>query len=118
MGSTPTSGTNIMDTHTLNDVPNKGMNSRLTERRLRRGTQTLATLRNDLSVVDEQLQHFSDEAHDLQVRALVSETPLADAESREALRHLQAMNKQRDHLRASIADLEKQQDQLLDKLGR
>jgi flagellar biosynthesis chaperone FliJ len=107
-----------MDTHTLNDVPNKGMNSRLTERRLRRSTQTLASLRNELKVVDEQLQHFSDEAHDLQLRALVSETPLADSESREASRHLQVMNKHRDHLRASIADLEMHQDQLLDKLGR
>jgi predicted nucleic acid-binding Zn-ribbon protein len=107
-----------MDTHTLNDVLNKGMNSRLTERRLRRGTQTLATLRNDLNVVDEQLQHLSDEAHDLQLRALVSETPLADSESREAMRHLQAMTKHREHLRGSITELEKQQDYLLDKLGR
>ncbi len=107
-----------MDTHTLIDVPNKGVNNRLTERRLRRGTQSLASFRNELSVVEEQLQHFSDEVHDLEVRALVSETPLADAESREALRHMQAMKKHRDHLREVIADLESRQDDLLDKLER
>ena len=107
-----------MDTPTLIDVANKGINSRLTERRLRRGTQSLSALRNELSVTEEQVQHFSEEVHDLEVRALVSETPLADAEFREAMRHMQAMIKHRDHLRESIADLESRQDDLLDRLGR
>ena len=90
-----------MDTPTLIDVANRGINSRLTERRLRRGTQSLASLRNELGVVEEQVQHFAEEVHDLEIRALVSETPLADAESRDA-----------------IAELELRQDDLLDRLGR
>ena len=106
-----------MDAPTLNDMAGRPISSRLVERRLCRGTQTLSALRNELSVVEEQLQHFADEAQDLEVRALVSETPLADAESRDAQRHLHAMSKQRDHLRASIADLNMRQDDLLDKLG-
>jgi len=48
----------------------------------------------------------------------VSETPLADAESRDAMRHMQAMTKHRDHLRNAIVDLESRQDDLLDRLGR
>ena len=107
-----------MDTPTLIDVANKGISSRLTERRLRRGTQSLSALRNELNVVEEQVQHFADEVHDLEVRALVSETPLADAESRDAMRHMQAMTKHRDHLRNAIVDLESLQDDLLDRLGR
>ena len=106
-----------MDTPTLIDVANRGINSRLTERRLRRGTQSLAALRNELSVVEEQVQHFAEEVQDLEIRALVSETPLADAESREALRHMQALTKHRDYLREAITDLEVRQDDLLDKLG-
>jgi hypothetical protein len=106
-----------MDTPTLIDVANRGINSRLTERRLRRGTESLVSLRNELSVVEEQVQHFSEEVHDLEIRALVSETPLADAESRDAMRHMQAMTKHRDYLREAIAELELRQDDLLDKLG-
>jgi hypothetical protein len=41
-----------MDTPTLIDVANKGISSRLTERRLRRGTQSLSALRNELNVVE------------------------------------------------------------------
>ena len=107
-----------MDTPTLIDVANRGINSRLTERRLRRGTQSLASLRNELGVVEEQVQHFAEEVHDLEIRALVSETPLADAEYRDAMRHMQAMTKHRDYLREAIAELELRQDDLLDRLGR
>jgi hypothetical protein len=107
-----------MNTPTLIDVANKGINSRLTERRLRRGTQSLAALRNELGVVEEQVQHFAEEVHDLEIRALVSETPLAAAESRDAMRHMQAMTKHRDYLREAIVELESRQDDLLDRLGR
>ncbi len=51
-----------------------------------------------------------------QLKALVSETPLADHEAREAQRHADAMARQRGEVVATIARLEADQDNLLDRL--
>ena len=88
----------------------------LVERRLASVGQRLRRLREELAVVDEQLQQLSDEADDARIRALVSETPLADREHHEARRHADAMAARRDELRRSIAALEARQDVLLDQL--
>lgn len=77
----------------------------------------LAQLRADLAVADEQLAHFADDADDARLRALVSETPLADAEHREAERYSVAMARHRADLVDRIEKLEREQDQLLDKLA-
>ena len=79
-------------------------------------TKRLGQLRADLSVADEQLAHFTDDADDARLRALVSETPLADAEHREAERHSIAMARHRADLVERIAKLESEQDNLLDKM--
>ena len=61
------------------------------------------------------LEHASND-NDARIRALVSETPLADREHHDARRHADAMAARRDELRRSIADLEARQDLLLDEL--
>ena len=87
------------------------------ERRLKALGRQLARLRADLSIADEQLAHFSDESDDARIRAMVSETPLAAAQEREAERHSSAMARHRDDLLGRISRLEAEQDDLLDKLS-
>ena len=50
----------------------------------------LKRLRAELAVTDEQCAFLEAEAEDARLRALVSETPLADAEAHEARRHADA----------------------------
>ena len=67
--------------------------------------------------MNEQVAHFEETAEDARLRALVSETPLADAEAREAQRHADAQRRARDDLLRSIAALEREQDALLDRMS-
>ena len=89
----------------------------LVERRLREVARRLHTLREELALTDEQGGQFSDEADDNRLRALVSETPLADHEFREAQRHADAWARRRADIADSIRDLEARQDELLDRLS-
>jgi chromosome segregation ATPase len=86
------------------------------ERRLSSVAERLKRLRVDLGIADEQLAHLVDEADDARVRALVSETPLAEQEHREARRQVEVMARHRDALSAEIAQLEASQDTLLDQM--
>jgi len=88
----------------------------LVERRLSEVGQRVRALREELRVIDEQLAHLAGEADDTRLRALVSETPLADREYREAQRHADAMATRRTEVVAAIAGLERRQDELLDRL--
>ena len=56
----------------------------LIERRLRAVGRRLASLREELTITDEQLEHLADLTDDSRIRAMVSETPLADEEHRDA----------------------------------
>jgi hypothetical protein len=47
----------------------------------------------------------------------VAETPLGDVEARDARRHADALARHRDALAASIAELEREQDALLDRMA-
>lgn len=87
------------------------------ERRLRDVAERLKRLRSDLAVAQEQCRHLTEEADDARLRALVSETPLAQAEAREAARHAQAQAAHRDELLRSIHELETEQDSLLDRMA-
>ena len=89
----------------------------MTERRLSQVASRLRTLRDELSMVDEQLLQFRDDADELSLRALMSETPQASYESNEARKHVDAMRRHRDHVVAEITELEQRQDALLDQLG-
>lgn len=68
-------------------------------------------------MADEQLAHFTDDADDARIRALVSETPIADVEHRRAAGHADAMARHRAEIADAIARLELEQDELLDKLA-
>ena len=88
----------------------------LVEKRLSESAERLKHLRAELKVVDEQLLSLTDAADETRLRALVSETPLADKEHREAQRHAEAMARRKAELTQSIKELERTQDELLDKL--
>jgi hypothetical protein len=92
------------------------MGSWRTERRLTQVAVRLRAVRDELAMIDEQLTQLSDEADDLALRALVSETPAASYESNDARKHADAMRRHRDHVVEEIAKLEVRQDELLDRL--
>jgi chromosome segregation ATPase len=92
------------------------MSRTLLERRLTELSDEVKQLQRDLAVADEQLAHLAAEADDARLRALVSETPLAEREHREAQRHADAMRRHRDDLVGAIERLERAQDDVLDRL--
>jgi hypothetical protein len=92
------------------------MSRSLIERRLTAVTDRLKRARVELAVIDEQLAALADAADETRVRALVSETPLADREHDEAQRHADAMARSRAGVLAAIGELERAQDELLDRL--
>ena len=88
----------------------------LVERRLTGVSGRLRSLREELRIIEEQLLQLADEADDSRIRSLVSETPLADHEFREARRHADAMVDRRREVAETIGRLEQRQDELLDQL--
>jgi predicted nucleic acid-binding Zn-ribbon protein len=85
------------------------------ERRLSQVSERLRQLREELAVSAEQLDHLADAADDARLRSLVSETPVADHDHRQAERHAEAMRRHRAKVEAEIARLERDQDALLDQ---
>ena len=65
---------------------------------------------------EEQLAALADAADDARIRSMVSETPLAEVEHRDARRHVDAMARSRAAVLESISELERAQDELLDRL--
>lgn len=84
------------------------------ERRLADVGKRLSNLRTDLSVAEQALLQVDHEADDARLRALVSETPLAQKEHQQARRQVDVIRRNRDELQAEIAKLEARQDELLD----
>ncbi|MGC8627187.1 MAG: hypothetical protein ACP5VR_06435 [Acidimicrobiales bacterium] len=88
----------------------------LIERRLTEVSQRLRRARGELAVVDEQLRALSETAEEARTRSLVSESPLAAKEYREAKRHADAMGSARQALAGQVRRLEAEMDDLLNKL--
>lgn len=86
------------------------------ERRLRDAHERLVRARDELAVLDEQLAVVNEIADDTRIRALVAETPVAAREHDEASRHASALVRTRQALLDQIAELERRQDELLDRL--
>ncbi|MFM7123948.1 MAG: hypothetical protein ACKOE0_00295 [Actinomycetes bacterium] len=107
-----------MDTPTLADVHIRGVAHRLIEKRLRRNSENIKQLQHELTLLDEQLDALRDDANDKEMRSLVSETPLALHEFRDAQKHLEAFLEHRDYLIRAIAEQTRNQDELLDRLGK
>lgn len=92
------------------------MKRSLLERRLSEISVRLRELRSELQVTDEQYLQMADEADDARLRALVSETPLAGHDHRQAQRHADAMARHRAEVVRQIEELERVQDELLDQM--
>lgn len=92
------------------------MSRSLVERRLSEVAARLVAVRRELEVADEQLGHLEEEAEDARLRALVSETPIAERDHREAQRHADAMRRHRSEVAEELTRLERSQDELLDRL--
>jgi chromosome segregation ATPase len=92
------------------------MSRSLVERRLSDVTNRLRKAREELAVADEQRAALAETADDLRIRAVVAETPVAEKEYREAQRHVDAMDHSRNELAKYIADLQRSQDELLNRL--
>lgn len=88
------------------------------ERKLTQLSSELQKLGGELTVIDEQLQHFVDAAEDARLRSLISETPLAASEHREAAKTVSATRRDREATVKRITKLEKKQDALLDELSQ
>ena len=86
-------------------------------RRLVDVSERLKRLRSELTVTEEQVAFLDGEAEEARLRALVSETPLADAEARDAVQQADVMTRYRDSLLVQIARLVAEQDDLLDRMG-
>ncbi len=69
-----------------------------------------------LRILDEQLAFQSEVADDARIRALVSETPLADRESHIASDDLRRLERSRDESQRRLADLRAEQDSLLERM--
>jgi hypothetical protein len=95
---------------------NAGMGKRSVEKKLRKTSARLRTLRDELVVIDEQLAHLIEDAEEKSLRALVADNPAASVEHREAAGHSEAMADHRRHVVAEIDTLEARQDELLDEL--
>ena len=67
-------------------------------------------------IATDTTRSLAEEADDARLRALVSETPLAEHEHAEAQKHADAMARHRASVVSELADLERAQDDLLDRL--
>ncbi len=87
------------------------------ERRLRQISQQIKNLRDDIGQTEEQSRQLEDEADNARIRALVSETPLAEREHRQADRHSERLRRHRERSLERLRELQVEQDQLLDRLS-
>lgn len=84
------------------------------EKRLTDVGRRLSTLRSDLAVAEQALLQVDGESEDARLRALVSETPLAQREHEEVRRQAEVLRRNRDALSEEVVRLETRQDELLD----
>ena len=87
------------------------------QRRLIDVSERLNKVRVELKVSDDQVRYLQEEADDARLRAIVSETPLASGEEREARRHADTLARYRDDLRRAVQELEAERDALLDRMS-
>lgn len=93
------------------------MSRSILQRRLVDVAERLKRVRAELAVAVEQQHFLEEECEEARLRALVSETPLAEAEAREARRHAEAMTRHRQSLECTLAELLGEQDSLLDRMA-
>jgi hypothetical protein len=87
------------------------------EQRLANVGDRIRKARRGLEITEEQLAFQTDVANEAHTRMLVSGTPLADREWREARDDLERLRKQREEALTTIGDLVREQDRLLERLN-
>ncbi|MDP2293364.1 MAG: hypothetical protein Q8M22_19440 [Actinomycetota bacterium] len=92
------------------------MASAMVKWQLKRVGARLRTLRAELAVMDEQRPYLADDADDLDLRAVVSDSDRDRYQARSAGGHVSAMEAARTKAVDEIRRLEARQDQLLDRL--
>ncbi len=85
------------------------------ERRLIDVGGRIRKLREDIAQNHEQMAALADEAYDSELRAVVGETPFEVQKAKNDSRHVTAMRKHIEKLRAELAKAEREQDQLLEE---
>ena len=78
--------------------------------------ERLCKARDDLRIIEEQLLYQIDVLEEAKTRMLVSETPLADREHRIARDDYDNLTRARARAEAAIAELQQEQDRLLDRM--
>ena len=86
------------------------------ERSLNALTDRLNRAREELRILEEQVLFQMDVVEETKTRMLVSETPLADRDHHEARSDHTRMLRERDRIQAEIAELQQEQDRLLDRM--
>lgn len=89
----------------------------MVERRLRGLTESVRRAREELSVLDEQIEQVTEEAEDARIRAMVAETPIAAHDNFHAQRSADTLIKARSGVAERLGALRAEQDRLLDELG-
>lgn len=88
----------------------------MVERKLRENADELKRVQAELSVAFEQLEFLDGEVEEARIRAMVSETPIAEQEMHEAARHADAMRRHHQELQTRMTRLQTRQDELLDEM--
>lgn len=73
-------------------------------------------LTEELRVVQDQMSHVVEEADEKSLRALMSETPLAGFEYRDAKKHADVMQRHYGQIQDELADLARRMNNLLDRM--
>jgi hypothetical protein len=76
----------------------------------------IAEEQTQLRILEEQVTFQQEVSEEARIRALVSETPLADREAREAADDLARLVRSRDDVLGRLADLRGEQDTLLERM--
>jgi hypothetical protein len=76
----------------------------------------IAEEQTQLRILEEQVTFQKEVSEEARIRALVSETPLADREAREAADDLRRLTRSRDDAAARVAELRAHQDALLERM--
>jgi hypothetical protein len=84
--------------------------------RLTQISTEIAEARTGLRILEEQLAFLEEVAEDARIRAVVSETPLADREYREARGDFERMRRSHDEAVAALDALRREQDALLERM--
>ena len=92
------------------------MGQRLLQRRLAQTSARIRELEEELRIVEDQKCQLVDDASELSLRALVSETPAAEYEDRQAKKHADVLVKRHLEMKNEIADLHQRLNDLLDRM--